>query len=139
MKEYELKYVKVFKENKDGQPYKSKNGKPFVRVSIKVEDYGDNYISGLWFEPDCDWKIGEKKELIITKEIYQGKEQLKFEIPKKEDKTAQAIERLVFITTQHTLKIAEMEKKFLEHLGIKPKITGTDIDYPDAPEGETPF
>src|SRR3990167_6408169 len=97
MKEQIISYINVFKEGKDGKLYVSKNGKPFVRVSIKVEDpqYKDEYISGLWFGADCPWKVGESVEIIIREEEYQGKKQWKFEVPKKENPNQKYFEEIM--------------------------------------------
>ena len=87
MKNYTLTYINQFKTNKDGKSYIDKKGKPFVRVSIKVSEYGDQFISGMLFDTlNCDWQVGEKKDLVITEGEYQGKKQLNFELPKKENK-----------------------------------------------------
>ena|SRR3990167_5908962 len=88
---YEIKYINQFKTDKAGNPYKTKNDKPFVRVSIKIAEYGEQYISGLWFGENCPWKIGDKIDLEVKEEEYQGKKQLKFEVPNKEDKLLKEI------------------------------------------------
>ena len=106
MQEYEIKYVNQFKAGKDGKPYMTKNGKPFVRVSVKVAEYGDQYISGLWFGADCPWQVGHKVELQISEGEYQGKKELKFEIPKREDKSLAEINaRQNSVPASSTLRI----------------------------------
>ena len=131
MKEQIISYINVFKEGKDGKLYVSKNGKPFVRVSIKVEDpqYKDEYISGLWFGADCPWKVGESVEIIIREEEYQGKKQWKFELPKKENPNQKYFEEI----NDRLLKIEMMLIKIGQHLMPPPK-----EDYPPF-EGEPNF
>lgn len=105
--EYTLTYVNQFKTNKEGKPYIDKKGRPFVRVSIKVQEYGDNYVSGIIFEPNCNWQVGEKKELVISKEMYSGKEQLKFELPRKENK----FEKIENDITALKLRVSNLEAR----------------------------
>ena len=125
--EYELKYVNVFTTGKDGQLYKDKKGRPFCRVSIKVAEHGDNFVSGLFFDANCPWKVGDKVLLNISKEMYQDKEQLKFEIPRKEDKIAKHLEEI----NGRVLKIMLM----VEQIG-KAVVKPVKDDYPDL-EKET--
>jgi len=144
MKEYTINYVNQFKTNKEGQPYLSKNGKPFVRVSIKVADHGEEYISGLWFGEDCPWKVGDTETLIIFEELYNGKKQLKFELPKKENVNQKVLEDILNKLTFMNLKIEEILEWKRDVAGVpKSKIAGTDIDYPTAEDegltDEVPF
>ena len=127
MQNYEIKYVNVFDKNKDGQPYLTKNKKPFWRVSLKLAEFGEQYLSGVVFD-EPRFKVGEKIELVVSKETYNGKEQLKFELPKKENPNAKANEAILNKLT----KIELMVIKIGQHL-MPPnnKVEGTDIDYPE--------
>lgn len=97
MKEQELTYINVFKVGKDGKPYQTKTHQPFVRVSVKVtdEEYKGQFVGGLWFGADCPWKIGDKVTMRIYEEEYQGKKQLKFELPKKENPNQKQFEEVL--------------------------------------------
>ena|SRR3990167_8714420 len=129
MKEQTLTYINQFKVDKDGKPYTTKNGKPFVRVSVKVEEYGNEYVSGLWFGADCPWKVGEKIQMEIKKEIYNGKESLKFELPKKENPNQKYFEEIA----GRLLKLELMIIKIGQHLMPPEK-----DDYPPLTEENTP-
>src|SRR3990167_2470575 len=131
MKEQIISYINVFKTDKEGKPYTTKTGKPFVRVSIKVEDelYKDQFISGLWFGADCPWKVGDVVSLIIREEEYQGKKSLKFELPKKENPNQKYFEEI----TGRLLKLELMIIKIGQHLMPPEK-----DDYPPLTEENTP-
>lgn len=132
MQEYELKYVNQFTTGKDGQPYKDKKGNPFCRVSVKVAEHGDNFISGLFFGPSCPWEVGDKVPLIITKEVYQGKEQLKFELPKKENPNAKHFEEVKNTLAKHGLMIAQALDAIKEiHRAV---VAQPKDDYPELTE-----
>ena len=128
-KSYELKYVNQFAVDKSGNPYKTKNGKPFVRVSIKVAEHGDNFISGLFFGENCPWKVGETVELVIAEEEYQGKKQLKFDIPRKDDKMLGELNNLA-------LKIGVMSGKLDKIIKIL-EDDGKNSDGSPVPNFET--
>src|SRR3990167_10246400 len=95
MKEQTLTYINQFKVDKDGKPYTTKNGKPFVRVSVKVSERGNEYVSGLWFGADCPWKVGDKIQMEIKEELYNGKKSLKFELPRKENPNQKQFEEVL--------------------------------------------
>lgn len=108
MKKYKLTYVNIFRQDKEGKPYMTKNGKPFVRVSVKAEEYGNEYISGIWFGADCPWGIGQEVEFIIKEEIYKGKKQLNFELPPKENPNQKNFEEITTKVTKIGLGIDEL-------------------------------
>jgi hypothetical protein len=76
-----MKYITtshyVNDKNKDGKPFLTKDGKPFKKVSIKVnkidgdpKEYDDQYISSLVFKDDgrsLFWKVGDEVDIIIEK------------------------------------------------------------------------
>lgn len=70
-------------KKKDGQLLIDKYDKPYFRVGIQCNEYGQQWLNGfLRFKPD-DWQ-GKLKEVEVWKEEYQGKEQLKFGLPKRD-------------------------------------------------------
>ena len=83
---YTIKRVSVSDTKKDGSKLYDKNNKPYLKVGIQVAEHGETWANGLWFAPTCPWKEGDKIEMTISKELYNGKEQLKWELPKKENK-----------------------------------------------------
>ena len=131
MKDQIISYINVFKTDKENKPYQTKDKRPFVRVSIKVEDeqYKDQFISGLWFGADCPWKVGDVVSLIIREEEYQGKKQLKFELPKKENPNQKYFEEILGRLTKLELMITQIGR----HLMPPEK-----DDYPPLTEEDTP-
>ena len=125
---YTIKRVTTSDKKRDGSLLLTRNQKPFLKVGIQVAEHGETWINGLWFDGACPWKENDKVELNITKETYNGKEQLKFELPKKENPNAKANETILNKLT----KIELMVIKIGQHL-MPPnnKVEGTDIDYPE--------
>jgi hypothetical protein len=128
----------------------SKNGKPFVRVSVKTADTGNEYVSGLWFGADCPWKVGDKIMMEIKKETYNGKESLKFELPKKENPNAKQFEEIMNTLTKHGLQISQaltsieaLQKKVMPDDYPYPEKLGYKVDemanFDPKPEDEVPF
>ena len=62
-----VKLTKIYRNttNKAGEPLKTKDGKPYVRVVFKCEKYGDKYVSGFENEGNINWKIGDEVEVMI--------------------------------------------------------------------------
>ena len=73
-----FKITKVFisEKNKDGIPYVFKNGKntgkPFVRVSIKTQETGEEYYSTNAFVDSKQTKLTEGQEVILKLEEKDG-------------------------------------------------------------------
>lgn len=86
-----LTITKVFAtdEKKDGTKIVNKFGKPYFRVGLKAEQYGEEWLSG-FLPTKPDWE-GKEVELEITEEEFGGKMQKKFSVPKKEGKVAEDI------------------------------------------------
>ena len=78
-----IKKLKVDDKNKDGIKLVSKNGNPFYKVGIQVSEYGEQWINGLVFETAPAWKEGDRVDLEIADQEYNGKTSKKFEIPSK--------------------------------------------------------
>ena len=72
----------VYHNDKDrnGNPYKSKTGKPYTKCNIKTTEYGDKYISGFGNRDTEKWNAGDTVEI----EIEQRGEYLNFSLPKKD-------------------------------------------------------
>lgn len=122
---YTIKRITTSTTNKDGKPLIDKNRRPFLKVGLQVAEHGETWVNGLFFGAQIPWKEGEKVDLNITKELYNGKEQLKFEIPRKENPNAKALEELANRMTKVELRMATLENQ------LKPQ----PVKYP---EGEPP-
>lgn len=56
----------------------SKAGRPFVSLGMKVEQYGDKWISGFGGDENREWKVGDEVDVEIeTKENYLNFKTLK--------------------------------------------------------------
>ncbi len=68
-------------KRKDGSLLKDKNGKQYYRVGIKTQEYGDKWLNGFLYFLADDW-VGQKKELEVSEEEYNGQKQLRFQQPR---------------------------------------------------------
>lgn len=115
----------------------SKAGKPFTSLSIKAEEYNDKYLSGFGNKANESWKVGDVVEVDkVVEVVKEGKTYLNFEIAKPEDKVAKYFEQILGKLTRQNLLLEELVAyKRLQTGEEKPKIAGTNIDYP-MPEDE---
>lgn len=76
----EINITKVYSSNtkKDGTPLKDKRGNVFYRVGLKTQEHGDRWVNGFLYHDGKTWE-GQKKNLNIKEEEYNGTKQLKFE------------------------------------------------------------
>lgn len=73
-----LTNVKVYTQDKEGKPLKSKEGKPYTRLNIQCKEYGDKWLSGFGNSRNKNWQAGEEVDI----EVKQNGEYLNFEMPK---------------------------------------------------------
>lgn len=120
----------IYSKNKDGGEYKTKTGKKFFRVVMNVEKYGD--VSGLVFDTAPTWKKGDAVEASVKEEEYNGKRQLKFELPKSGGGMKEALEQALQDINQ--LKVGQnILAEQLKDLGdIVMKLKGEDEINPDV-------
>lgn len=85
--------TKIYTTDKDkqGNPLKSKEGRPYTRMSIKCLEHGDKWISGFQNAQNKDWKEGDEVEIIIK----PNGEYLNFETPKKDDKVVEMLSQVL--------------------------------------------
>jgi len=82
MEKLTLTKISYTDKKADGSQCVTVNGKPFYRVGLKAQQYGDRWINGLVFGDPPAWREGQEVQLEIKEEDYQGTKNLKFEIPK---------------------------------------------------------
>ena len=70
-------------QKKDGTMLISKYGKEYFRIGLQTEEHGEEWLNG-FSNSTPDYEVGDKIEIEVTTEEWQGKEQLKFRIPKKD-------------------------------------------------------
>lgn len=83
--------ISRFTTGKDNKPLINKNGKPYTRVSIKVAEHGDTFLSGFGDPANESWKEGDDVEITVDEVESNGKKYLNFSMPKKIDKGVEAI------------------------------------------------
>lgn len=70
--------------DKDGNPLKDKNGKPYWRVGIQTDKYGDQWLSTLAFNTeDRAYKLEQGQEVNIV--VEKKGEFMNFKLPTKLD------------------------------------------------------
>lgn len=74
----QIKLLKVYRNdsNKDGQPYKTKDGKPFTLVKIMFEEEGQETWATC-----CDfdgWTEGFKSDEVVSVQLEQNGDYLNF-------------------------------------------------------------
>lgn len=100
--------TKIYTTNKDkqGNELKSKKGVPYTRMSIKTKEHGEDWISGFQNTENREWKEGDTVEVIIEEKagnngvIYKN-----FSVPKKQDKTDEALEKIFAKLTSINLDV----------------------------------
>ena len=79
-------------KKKDGTILENKYGK-YYRVGLQTEEYGDVWLNGFSGQP-VDWKEGDVMEVEVTREEFNGTEQLKFKLPNKNSQTEERLKKL---------------------------------------------
>lgn len=73
-------------EDKNGSPLTTRDGRPYVRLLINCNEYGDKPLSGFGNKDNAHWKEGDVIEVKIEKKQVGDNEYLNFETQKKDDK-----------------------------------------------------
>ena len=110
-------------KKKDGTSCISKNGKPFYKVGIQTNEFGDTWINGLIFDNPPTWKEGDKIDLIIKDEEYNGITSKKFELPKPANIQGEKLDKVM------------VELSFIKHQLERIAAVVVKDDYP-TPEQE---
>ncbi len=84
----------------------SKKNRPYVLLGIQLNSHGLKWINGLGGKDNSHWQIGTElendKDIIIFEEEWEGKMQLKFKTPKREDVLAERVDKIAQYLTQKT-------------------------------------
>lgn len=121
----QVKLTKIYTTDKDkqGNPLLSTKGRPYTRMSIKTNEYGEKWISGFQGKENSNWKEGDTVEVIIKKTERGGTEYLNFEVPKQEDKTK---DELVKISLQLS-GIKLLVQQIADTVGVNNKIQAVNL------------
>jgi hypothetical protein len=66
-------------KTKDGKPLTTKDGRNYERLSVKCQEYGEQWLSGFGSNWNTMWAEGDTVEVEIKKVNKDGKEYLNFE------------------------------------------------------------
>ena len=125
MKNLTLTSIQRYNKDKEGNPLKTKDGRPYTRLVIRCKEYGDKMLSGFDSIQTQSWREGDTVEV----EVEQKGEYLNFKIPNKQDLIGKSLEEIKNILTKHTLMLSQIG----QHLMPPEK-----DDYPPLTEENTP-
>lgn len=137
-----LTYVNSTTTDKEGNSLKTKAGKPYTRLSLKVESKGDRYVSGFGNTENKDWKVGDEVDIVITESTTQdknGNPYLNFSMPKKEDKVDEKLEMILNKLTGLIISVETIKE------AVRPKKPSTyptqsnETAFDDVPSEDVPF
>lgn len=93
-----MRYIitKIYRNTKDknNNPLKTKDGRPYERVAIQVDsdEHGGKYISGFGNARNKNWQVGEE----ININVVQNGQYLNFEMPTETQEFREEIMNLFF-------------------------------------------
>lgn len=119
-----LTNVTRYDKDKEGNPLKTKDGRPYTRLVIKTDEYQAKSISGFDSQETRDWKVGDEVEA----EVEQKGEYLNFKLPKKGELSQQTLEQILKTVTNLRLDVSEILNRIPRDL---------KKEYPGLPEEET--
>ena len=104
--------TRVFKSDKkkDGTPLIGKNGKPYTKLSVKCQEYGDKWLSGFANKRNEGWKEGD----VVEVEVEEKDGFLNYSLPKLPDGyqlTSEMKDELNIIKTMLRRVIALLENE----------------------------
>src|SRR5690348_9899041 len=132
--------TKIYKsdKNKEGKPFLTKDNKPFFKVAIQTDKFGDEWFSSLSFSKDDGvmlLKEGDEKLFMFWEQNgYKN-----FKIPSKSDVLETRVESLESKMKQVVDEIKKMKSNGLTSAGTKVldfkegDIPSDDIDPNDIP------
>jgi hypothetical protein len=87
-----VRRAKRFAEDKNGNRYKTKDGRPFARASVQFQETGDEWFGGFWSDA---LQEGSMIQAELFEEEYQGKIYKKFKIARPEDTNDAKLETIL--------------------------------------------
>lgn len=123
--------TRIYKTNvdKQGQPLMA-NGRPYTRMSVKVAEHGDKWISGFEGKESKNWKEGSVVEMIVE----QKGDFLNFSLPKTNGFDNSKLELILTKLSKIDLLLGLINDKLSQ--GGQVTGTNTEIHVP-TPEGVT--
>lgn len=82
MKKFTITKIYRSNEDKNGNPLKTKDGRPYERVAIQTKEMGDTWLSGFGSNRNKFWKEGDEVELEVSQTFgANGKQYNNFKEP----------------------------------------------------------
>lgn len=112
-----LTLSKVYKsdKNKDGEPFKAKDGKKFWKVAVKFSEYGEEWFSCLAFREDdkvMQLEEGEMVNVILT----ENNGFKNFKLPTRIDMLELRLERLERALKDSSVELPDQTAKEREEM-----------------------
>ncbi len=128
--------VSIQLKDKDGNPYKDKNGKLFTRVGVQTDKTGTDWLSCLSYNADDkvrSLKEGDEETIIIT----QNGQYKNFKLPNQIDLVHSRIEKLESKIKEIVQEIKNMQMGNLNSDGSK--IPSFDMPSNEINVDDIPF
>lgn len=121
-----LTNLKVYNNDKDGKPLKTKDGKPYTRMNIQIESHGDKWLSGFGNAQNKGWQIGDE----IDVEVKENGQYLNFEMPKRTPQGGMSEDQFAQIITGQKMIMNEvMNIKALLSKPVDGEIRPEDVPF----------
>lgn len=139
-----ITYIKRTDTDAKGDALVSRQGKPYTRLTLKVESRGERYISGFGNQSNVDWAVGDEVDITITESTSldkNGKPYLNFSQPKKGEINDQALKDIFDNTETILNKLVGMSldiEVIRAHVVPKTKAAVVDEEEIDL-SSEIPF
>ena len=89
--------------DRDGQPLKTKDNRPYTRRFIKCEEHGDTLVSGFKSQWNEGWREGDEVTLDIEEVKKDGKTYLNF-------KRVDMLQRVMEMVTELNTRVSRLEE-----------------------------
>lgn len=112
-----LRKIARFENDKNGNPLRTKDGKPYQSVRVQTEEHGDKWLSGFGNKTTDTWVEGSKVEVLVE----QKGEYLNFKMPTANNVANIALQDL-------TARVVKLEEILLknEHSAPLGDVAGVD-------------
>lgn len=138
-----ITFLKRDTSDREGNALMSKQGKPYTRMTLKVESKGERYISGFGNQSNADWAIGDEVDIVITESATKdktGKPYLNFTQPKKEDVVAERLELILNKLTGIQLSLGALSDKLVPKKASNYPVNDAPEPFPEEDtDSEIPF
>lgn len=118
-----LTNIKVYTNDKDGKPLRTKDGKPYTRMNIQIESHGDKWISGFGNARNKSWQIGDEVDV----EVKENGQYLNFEMPKPAGMNPEALNEIRVGISMLNQRLDRIER--LLSTPKEPEISPSDVPF----------